>query len=739
MVSPPSSNQQDLTAILRQGLAEFNTGNFAGAEAAYQRVLATHPNQPDALHLLGLVAYSVGKFALAVELIQRAISFQPGNANFHNNIGNAFRSLGRATEALESYQRALTLEPSHIHAQGNVGTAYYDIGEIEKAIASYRKALTVDANNVETLNNLSIALKDIGETDESISVCRKAININQNFADGWNSLGNGLIDADQSEKAIDAYQRAIQIRPNYAEAYNNLGFALNARGTYEDAIKACRQAIALRPDYALAYLNLGLAQMDLGWLDDGIAALRKAVAIDPGLAKAFNALGVALYDKGQFEDSVVAYREALALESMSADVYSNLGASLETLGQYNEAIENYHKSIELAPDRPEAYNNLGIVLETVGRFDNAVEAFDQALLIRPGYAEAYKNLSSVVDFHPDNPRISEMKKLLNSEIPSDDKLLLSFALGKAYENTKRYEEAFDAYKLANSLYRQTLKFDVSGVGALFQRISASFDEDFLSGHSNGGCDSELPIFIVGMPRSGTSLVEQILASHPQVHGAGELRNVSRIALDLPQRFGLSTPYPECIAQVPSRGWCDTGQSYVNDLRQLSPDSARVTDKMPSNYQYIGLIDRMLPKATIVHCMRDPVDTCLSCFKTLFREGQLYSFDLTELGLYYQHYKRLEDHWRQVLPGRMLDIRYEDVIQDLEGSARRLIAHCGLEWDDACLDFHTNKRPVHTASAGQVRRPIYKSSMGQWHRYEKQLAPLLEALGPLVEQYAHDDR
>lgn len=725
--------QVSLSELLQQGLDEFNGGNFVAAEAAYRRVLAIRPDHPDANHLLGLVAYSVGKHEIAVDLINKANEIQPGVANFHNNLGNALRSLGQTDAALEAYQYALALDPVHPHALCNIGTAYYDRGDLDDAIGAYRRALELDPVNTETLNNLAIALKDDGKIEEAMATCRQATTMDPNSATAWNSLGNALMDIGETGQGIDAYRRAIDIKPDNAEVLNNLGFSLESSGDPSGAIEACRRAISLRPEYALAYLNLGLALKSSGSLDDAIANFRRAVEIDPTLAKAFNALGVALYDKGQFDDSVDVFGAALALEPNYAVVHNNLAASLESLGQYEQAIESYHKSIELAPNRPEAFNNLGVALETVGQFDEAVDVFHQALELQPGYAQAYKNLSSVVDFKPGDPNIPIMESLAEDTNTSNDDLsLLSFALGKAYENTGDYEKVFDALAKGNRLYRDRLTFDPADVEALFDRIIATFDSSFCSSESGDGYDSDLPIFIVGMPRSGTSLVEQILASHPQVHGAGELRDVSRLAIDLPRRFGLSVSYPECATNVAPEDWAAVGQDYVNGLQALSPDSPRISDKMPPNHQYIGLINRVLPNAAIIHCVRDPVDTCLSCFKTLFREGQLYSFDLTELGLYYRQYKRLDDHWKKLLPNRMLDIRYEDVIEDLEGSARRLVAHCGLDWDDACLDFHSNKRPVHTASAGQVRRPIYTSSMGRWRRYEKHLAPLLDALGPLVE-------
>ena len=291
--------------------------------------------------------------------------------------------------------------------------------------------------------------------------------------------------------------------------------------------------------------------------------------------------------------------------------------------------------------------------------------------------------------------------------------------------------AFGCLARGNRLRRRAVKFDIAGAQDFHGRIAESFSDALLSRLAGAGASSELPIFIVGVPRSGTTLVEQILASHGDIHGAGEIEDMGPVASGLRRRLGLSQPFPECVAEVDVGRWREVGEAYAEALGRRAPSASRISDKMPHNYQIIGLIHLMLPNASIIHCQRDPVDTCLSMYRTAFeaKSGPKYAYDLTELGGQYRLYDRLMRHWRAVLPGKVLDVRYEDVVADLEGSARRIVAHCGLEWSDACLDFHETDRPVRTASATQVRRPIYTSSIGRWRRYERHLGPLLRALGP----------
>jgi hypothetical protein len=308
---------------------------------------------------------------------------------------------------------------------------------------------------------------------------------------------------------------------------------------------------------------------------------------------------------------------------------------------------------------------------------------------------------------------------------------LHFALGRTAGKAGADAAAFGHFAAGNRLKRATLDYDGAATGDNFARAAAAFDAAFFARHQGAGDASALPIVIVGMPRSGTTLVEQILASHPEVHGAGELPELGALATALAARTGGR--YPECASAADAAAWGELGADYAAALAALAPDKARVCDKLPGNFSRLGLLRAMAPNAAIIHCRRDPLDTCYSCYSQLFAEGQPFAYEQTELGLYYREYEALMAHWHAVLPGRILEVRYEDVVGDLEGQARRLLEHCGLEWDPRCLEFHTTRRTVRTASLVQVRQPIYSSSIGRWRRHEKELAPLIEALGPLASR------
>jgi hypothetical protein len=310
-----------------------------------------------------------------------------------------------------------------------------------------------------------------------------------------------------------------------------------------------------------------------------------------------------------------------------------------------------------------------------------------------------------------------------------DRLQLDFALGKAYADLKDYKRSFRHLLAGNTAKRAAISYDERSVFNLFDRIEATFTRELITQKSGSGDPSHMPIFVIGMPRSGTTLIEQIIASHPMVHGAGELQTFNDVILTVRGADGKALGYPDFVPALDAPALRQIGSRYIADVRQLAPTGERVTDKMPSNYYFAGLIRLALPNAKIIHSVRDPVDTCISCFSKLFTAEQNHTYDLAELGRYYKRYERLMAHWHGVLPAEsIMDVRYEYVVADLESQARRIIAHCGLPWDDRCLLFHETHRPVRTASATQVRQPIYKSAVGRWRVYEEHLKPLLGALG-----------
>lgn len=401
-------------------------------------------------------------------------------------------------------------------------------------------------------------------------------------------------------------------------------------------------------------------------------------------------------------------------------------------------MESYDAAAALRPTAWLPHNNKGLTLIQAGRIREGAALLERAIEQAPQCAEAYYNLSLSRQFEAGDAAIGAMQELAQRAAFSDprDAIKLNFALGKAFDDVGDYPQAFIYFSAGNEYKRRALPYDEPGVVGRLVRTRWAYTADFIRKRSEFGYNSEVPIFIIGMPRSGSTLVEQILSNHRAVHGAGEIDHFDAAAAELGGAVGETLNRPEFVAQFSSNQFSQLGASYVQSLRATAPAASWIINKTLDNYRQAGLIAITLPRARIIHVQRDPIDTCLSCFSTLFSENIPFAYDLAELGRYYRAYDILMAHWRAVLPeAMMLEVQYEDVISDLEGQARRIVNHCHLDWDPNCLEFHRNARIVRTASLAQVRRPLYKSSVGRWRAYERFLGPLLSALGPSVPRGA----
>jgi tetratricopeptide (TPR) repeat protein len=409
------------------------------------------------------------------------------------------------------------------------------------------------------------------------------------------------------------------------------------------------------------------------------------------------------------------------------DAYNNLGAALREQGDLNEAVASIQRALEIDQNYKEGYLNLGLALRARGDLEEAITHIQHALKIDPGYAEAHNALSSLVRHTEFDEQMRTMEALISRRgLADNQKMHLYFGLGKACEDIKEYGKAFGYLMQGNRLKRATVEYTTSDTREFFEKIKNVFSRDFISHHEGVGFRDDTPIFIVGMPRSGTSLAEQILASHPQVFGAGELRVLSSLTTKRCGNESGST-FPECIPDLDFKAFEALGSDYVKAIREYAQTSRHITDKMPHNFIYVGLIKLILPNAKVIHCTRDPMDNCLSIFKNYFGGPHPYAYDMGELGDYYRLYQDLMEHMRQMLPDYMYELRYEELVSDQEKHTRQLLDYCELPWDESCLSFHNTKRTVRTLSATQVRRPMYKDSVQLWRRYETQLEPLRVAL------------
>jgi tetratricopeptide (TPR) repeat protein len=397
----------------------------------------------------------------------------------------------------------------------------------------------------------------------------------------------------------------------------------------------------------------------------------------------------------------------------------------------------FREALRVDPAHAAARNNLGYALEVQGRLDEALAEFLEVRRREPDNAMAIASLSGLAVSGHHQLSEMELRRIealaARSDLPPDDLCRLHFALSRLYDKAGAWDEAFAHCQRGNELrkeivQRRGLAFDPTEHGRLVDRLIATFTPAYFARVASFGVESDLPVFIVGMMRSGTTLAEQILASHPRVHGAGELQDIPALVGGLHARSGAGREYPESMTDLNPATARALAEAQLGRLRQRGGPAERVVDKMPLNFLNLGVIATLFPRATIVHCRRDPVDTCASCYFQNFADPLPFKCDLSHLGLYYREYERLMAHWANVLPMRMFELRYEELTADPETVSRQLVAACGLAWDDRCLEFNVTERPVRTASMLQVRKPMYRSSVGRWHRYEKHLQPLREALG-----------
>jgi tetratricopeptide (TPR) repeat protein len=567
---------------------------------------------------------------------------------------------------------------------------YEGRGALGQAAELYQTARAMDPHNSNVLERLALVRVRQGKLDEAIGFLREALELRPDSASAHFHLGNVLYSLGHPEKAKTSYETAIALVPDFADAHYNLATTLQTLGRYDEARVRYEQALPLMPDRPEVYNNLAIVLQTIGDHEQAIGHFEKAVALKPDYPEAYN----------------------------------NLANSLYALNRCEEAVRQYQRALALKADFAEAHDNLGMAHVAVGRITEARQCFETAIALAPERGSFHFNLTKCKTFGPNDPDLRAMEALATkaASLPADERVKLHFALGNALADVAQHERSFEHFRLGNALMRQQLVYDEEKSLARIDRVRTVFTPELMRAKAGLGDPSSVPVFILGMPRSGSTLVEQILASHPDVFAAGELDDFYRLVRSVRRSDGARIDYPERVPELSGAVLRAIGAGYVDRLRRRAPAAGRITDKMPTNWWLTGLIHLVLPNARIIHTRRNAVDTCVSCFTTLFH-GQDWSYELGELARYYRTYAATMAHWRAVLPqGVMLEIDYEHVVADVEGQARRILAHCGLDWNEACLDFHRVRRPVKTASAAEVHRPIYQSSVGRWRRYGESLRP-----------------
>lgn len=636
-------------------------GDWAMAESACRETLQRFPQENNLSCLLGAVLIRQQRAAEAETLLRSVVARVPDFAKAHDELANALLAQNLPEQAVESLRRVIELDPDNPLARAKLG-------------------------------EIRTVLGDSAERSEEDPAGIAA-------AEGKLLKAAQHRDAGQLREAEALYQAVLATEPDNARVYQLLGNLAVLQRQFGDAEILFKRAVTLDPENVSAWLDLGVASSERDGFEAAADAVQRAIAIEPGSSLSHQLLGGVYNRAGQYESAVSAFSTAVELQSDNAAALLGLGHTQRAIGNFDDAIAAYRRLIAAHQDAGEAYWSLA-------------------------------NLKSY-RFSADETE-SMLGQVDRDDVSGESRVCFCFALGKAFEDEDDFDRAFKFFERGNKIKRKSETYDPVETQAMTERLLAVFDRSFVTGAPDSAATGAVPIFIVGMPRSGSTLVEQILASHSQVAGTRELSSLDRVARSLEQRDASRPGYPDVLPQLDTETLTGLGERYLAATKTYRDDSPYFTDKMPNNFRHAGLISLILPEARIVDIRRHPLDSCMGCFKQLFAGGQPFSYDLFEMGEYYLEYSRLMQHWDAVLPGKVLTVMYEDLVADLEGQVQRLLNYCGLPMEQACLNFHETERPIESASSEQVRQPIYGTAVNQWRNYEPHLDGLIETLQPVLD-------
>jgi tetratricopeptide (TPR) repeat protein len=654
----------------------------------------------------------------------------------------AHQKAGRLHEAETLYRGLLDGKPGDeirahlVELASNLreGVEYHKAGRLAEAETLYRKLIDVVPNHPRASYLLGLIETARGQPERGVELIRRALPALARSPEVHVDLGHALRFSGKREEGIESYRRAITLKPDYALAHTCLAGALNDLGRFEAAISHCETAIAADPKFLPARINLATALRGAGRMPEAIQAWREAIALEPNRAESYHQLARELGELKLMQEALQCLDRAIALQPDNVAFHCTRGEAMIYQQNGEGAVAAFRQAVAVSPDSKPAWAGLGWALRLLGRFEEAEACVKRLREIDPTDLLSIRHVPWSGNQAQEPEEIERLISVVDRpEANAEARISAGFALARLFDEAGRFDEAFARYAAANALLRQN--WPPTGERFDAERFVRSVDSliDVNTGQhvaeaAVSGSMSELPVFIVGMPRSGTTLVEQICSSHSRIFGAGELEAVPLIAAKLARQQGAESMQVEARRQA--------ADAHVLYLHKLGQGALRVVDKFPDNVLLVGLIARLFPRARIVYCSRDPRDISLSCYFQRFADkAQPFAYDLADCGRRCRAVQRLAAHWLKLLPFHMIEVNYEKLVEDLEGESRRLIEFLGLDWEPACLDFHRTERTVATVSLWQVRQPLYKSSVGRWRNYEKHLGPLFAALGETAEASA----
>jgi len=636
----------------------------------------------------------------AEEICRDHLSECPGSTDYIRLLAHALTRQQRCSEAEEQIRFGLSLEPEFPQLHEDLGSVLAMQGNLEGAVEAFEKAIALQPALPLAHRKLARALAALGRSNEADEALQIYVD-----ADEERSLVVGAVEkmrAGEEEEAIDTLKSILRQFPESVNAMRHL---------------------------ATCYLR------NKAKLADAEALVRRATKLAPSFAGAWMTLASILMEKHSMMEAIDAYREVTRLEPGNSESWAGL-ANAYAAGMYpDKATEAYKRSLELNTNVPGVQMGYGHVLKTIGKQEDALKAYRAAIAGRADFGEVYWSMANLKIFRFEDHEVEEMLNQLQQDKLSDSATVhFHFALGKAFEDQRDYDRAWHHYHTGNILKRESVEHEPLEMQLRFDSIKQIFSAEFLQDKTGQGYPAADPIFIVGLPRSGSTLIEQILASHSMVEGTSELPIVSGIGSAIGRYRTDGKHFPEAVADLRAKDWRAYGQQYLEEAaRHRVLKRPMFTDKLPNNYPFIGLIHLILPNAKIINARRHPYDSCLGGYKQLFAQGQNFTYDMLDLAHYYQQYHEMMAHWHQVLPEKILDVHYEETVSDLESQVRSILAHCDLPFEDSCLRFFENDRAVKTASSEQVRQPIYTGALGVWRHYEHHLDLWRQQLGDIVDQ------
>ncbi len=646
---------------------------------------------------------SSGNLKMAAELCDLNLKKYPGDGNFLCLSAKANLAMRKLSIAESRVEEALRLFPDFPLAHETLGDVLLVKGQAKQAQSAYETVMRLDPANARIHDKIDRA-KSLHErgapaTTGSATPRRMPFATEMSKAQEYEKAGDT-----QSAEAI--YREILTKDPNHVEAARCLADIAVQNKRFREAEVFLQKVTSTAPEYARAWVELVNVQRELHEFAEAVNSARQVLQLAPDSAESHMVYGIAVGMTGDHEEAIRAYQRALAIAPDSAGTFCGMAHHQKTIGQQDEAIASYRRAIAIKPD----------------------------------YAEAYWSLANLKTFRFEDGEVEAMRALLKrDDLPDESRAQIHNALGLEFEGRKMYDEAFENFAKCNAVRRQHETYDPVDTESTYGRIIELFTPAFLEKNRGVSETRVAPIFVVGLPRSGSTLIEQILASHSQVDGTHELGDLPRAVQSVRKSKQRRFRFPDGLAKIDVDDWRLIGEEYLRRTEIFRSGAPYFVDKNPNNFAYAGVVRLAIPNAKIIDARRHPLDSCLGSFKQLFDSGQPFSYDMTELAEYYLQYRRLMDHWHEVLPGFVLDVQYENVVADLDGQVRRILEFCGLPFEDACLRFHETERAVKTASSEQVRRPIYSSSVNLWRNYEAHLADPVHILEPLLSRLPAEDR